>query len=72
MLKSDLDVQQTEVGSLNKGLMLSSSFRCDQIYKYELYDFVSHFVVLLKSDLDLQRTHFRPLELRHVGQLIDI
>ncbi len=26
-------------GSLNKRLMLSSSFRCDQIYKYEIYNF---------------------------------
>jgi hypothetical protein len=26
-------------GSLNKRLMLSSSFRCDQIYKYETYNF---------------------------------
>jgi hypothetical protein len=38
--------------------MLSSSFRCDQIYKYELHDF-GHFVVLLKSDLDVQWTHLR-------------
>ncbi len=37
--------------------MLSSSFRCDQIYKYELLWFWSHFVVLLKSDLDVQQTH---------------
>jgi hypothetical protein len=28
-----------EAGLLNKRLMLSSSFRCDQIYKYDLYDF---------------------------------
>jgi len=28
-----------EAGSLNKRLMLSSSFRCDQIYKYEIYNF---------------------------------
>jgi hypothetical protein len=26
-------------GSLNKRLMLSSSFRCDQIYKYDIYNF---------------------------------
>ncbi len=26
-------------GSLNKRLMLSLSFRCDQIYKYEKYNF---------------------------------
>ena len=26
-------------GSLNKRLMLSSSFWCDQIYKYEIYNF---------------------------------
>ncbi len=31
--------QETEAGLLNKSLMLSSSFRCDQSYKYELYDF---------------------------------
>jgi hypothetical protein len=28
-----------EAGFLNKRLMLSSSFRCDQIYKYEIYNF---------------------------------
>jgi hypothetical protein len=28
----------TEAGLLNKRLMLSLSFRCDQIYKFELYD----------------------------------
>jgi hypothetical protein len=26
-------------GSLNKRVMLSSSFRCDQIYKYKIYNF---------------------------------
>jgi hypothetical protein len=29
----------SEHGLLNKGLMLSSSFRCDQIYRYEIYNF---------------------------------
>jgi len=28
-----------ELGLLNKRLMLTSSFRCDQNYKFELYDF---------------------------------
>jgi hypothetical protein len=28
-----------EAGLLNKRLMLSSSFRCDQIHKYEINDF---------------------------------
>jgi hypothetical protein len=32
-------LQNAEAGLLNKRLMLSSSFWCDQIYKYELYDF---------------------------------
>ncbi len=36
--------------------MLSSNFRCDQIFKMR-YVFWSHFVVLLKSDLDVQKTH---------------
>ncbi len=31
--------KSAEAGLLNTRLMLSSSFRCDQIYKYELYDF---------------------------------
>jgi hypothetical protein len=30
---------ETVAGSLNKRLMLSSSFRCDQIYKFEIYNF---------------------------------
>jgi hypothetical protein len=29
----------SEAGLLNKRLMLSSSFRCDQIYKYTIYNF---------------------------------
>jgi hypothetical protein len=29
----------SEAGLLNKRLMLSSNFRCDQIYKYEIYNF---------------------------------
>ncbi len=29
----------SEASLLNKGLMLSSSFRCDQIYMYKTYDF---------------------------------
>ncbi len=48
LLKSDLDVQQTnlmrlEAGSLKKRLILSSSSRCDQIYEYEFYDFSDTF-----------------------------
>jgi hypothetical protein len=39
-------------------LMLSSNFRCDQIYKYERLNF-GHTVVLLRSDLDVQQTHLR-------------
>jgi len=30
---------KSEAGLLNKRLMLSLSFRCEQIYKFELYDF---------------------------------
>ncbi len=30
---------RSEAGLLNKRLMLSSSFRCDQINKYKIYDF---------------------------------
>jgi len=30
---------KAETGLLNKTLMLSTSFRCDQIYKYEIYNF---------------------------------
>jgi hypothetical protein len=39
LLKSDLDVQQTRVRFVEKGLMLSSNFRCKQINKYEIFDF---------------------------------
>ncbi len=31
--------ERPEAGLLNKRLMLSSNFRCDQIQKYEIYDF---------------------------------
>ncbi len=37
--KNELSFNKPEAGLLNKRFMLSSSFRCDQIYKYELYDF---------------------------------
>ncbi len=60
LLKSDLDVQQTGPRGLfvEQKLMLNLSFRCNQIYKYESYDF-GHPFVLLKSDLDVQQTHLR-------------
>ncbi len=32
-------LQDTEAGLLNKRLVLSSSFRCDQFYKYTIYNF---------------------------------
>jgi hypothetical protein len=32
-------IKALEAGLLNKRLMLTSSFRCDQNYKYEIYDF---------------------------------
>jgi hypothetical protein len=32
-------IVRSKAGLLNKSLMLSSSFRYDQIYKYEIYDF---------------------------------
>jgi hypothetical protein len=38
-LMSIVQIEQTEAGSLNKRLRLSSSFWCDQIYKYEIYNF---------------------------------
>jgi hypothetical protein len=38
-LMSIVQIEQTEAGSLNKRLMLSSSLWCDQIYKYEIYNF---------------------------------
>jgi hypothetical protein len=44
----------SEAGLLNKRLMLSSSFRCDQIYKYEIYNFGHTLLCYLKSDLDVQ------------------
>jgi hypothetical protein len=31
--------REIEAGLLNKRLMLSSNFRCDQIYKYKIHDF---------------------------------
>ncbi len=37
-------------------LILSSSFRCDQIHNYQSYDF-GPFLVPLKLDLDVQQTH---------------
>jgi hypothetical protein len=60
LLKSGLDVQQTHLLGqfVEQTLMLSSSYRCDQIYTHEWYNFghTLKFVVLLKSDLDIQQT----------------
>ncbi len=43
ILKSDLDVQQTHLSHwgqfVEQTLMLSSNFRCDQIFKYKMHDF---------------------------------
>ncbi len=52
LLESELDVQQTHLWFVKQRLVLSSSFKCDQIYKYERYDF-GLFVVLLKFHLDV-------------------
>jgi hypothetical protein len=38
--KNKVDIfRAPEAGLLNKRLMLSSSSRCEQIYKYEIHDF---------------------------------
>ncbi len=52
LLKSDLDVQQTGLRDwfVEHMLMLSSSFRCNEIYKRRFW---SNFALLLKSDLDV-------------------
>jgi hypothetical protein len=44
-------------------LVLSSSFRCDQINNCKRHHF-GHTVVLLKFDLDIQQTHFSFLNKR--------
>ncbi len=59
-----LNKPTSEAGLLNKRLKLSSSFRCDQIYKYYLYDFGHTLFVLLKSDLDVQQTRLSLLNKR--------
>ncbi len=38
--------------------MFSSSFKCDQFYIHQSFDF-GHTFVQLKSDLDVQQTHLR-------------
>ncbi len=38
-------------------LILSLNFGCEQIYKIWEITFGSHFVIKLKSDLDVQQTH---------------
>ncbi len=59
LLKSDLDVKQAHLrgGLVDKKFMLSCRFRCDQIQQ-SLPWIESHFVALLKSDLDIQQTQF--------------
>ncbi len=38
-VKKENTAKQSKASLLNKGLVLSLSFRCDQIYKYEVYIF---------------------------------
>ncbi len=56
-------------------LMLSSSFKCDQIYKCQSLWFWSHFVVLLKYNLGVRQTRhnnlFRTLDLKICSWLLD-
>ncbi len=56
LLKSNLDVQHIHIWGwfVEQKLMLGSSFRYDQIYKYPKYDFGHTLFVTLKSDLDVQ------------------
>jgi hypothetical protein len=46
-------------------LVLSCSFRCDPFHN-NLPRFLSHFVVLLKSDLDVQQTYLCNLTKSHI------
>jgi hypothetical protein len=50
-----------KTASVEQKLLLSCRFGCDQICKYQFYKFVSFFVALLKSDLDVQQVHLRLL-----------
>jgi len=52
-------LKDPEAGLLNKSSRLNCSFRRDQIYSNHCYVFWSHFVVLLKSDINVQQTHLR-------------
>jgi hypothetical protein len=42
---------------LNRRLMLSSSFRCDEIHKYEVYGFGNTLLSYLSQTYDVQWTH---------------
>jgi hypothetical protein len=64
LLKSDLDVQQTN----QQKYMLSSNIKCDHIFDCHIYAF-GHTVVLLKSDLDVQQTNLWFVEQEHQVQL---
>ncbi len=44
-------LKSPEAALLNKGLMLSSSFRCDQIYRYKIYHFGHTFLCYLSQTL---------------------
>ncbi len=50
-----------KTASVEQKLLLSCHFGCDQICKYQFYKFVSFFVLLLMSDLDVQQAHLRLL-----------
>ncbi len=56
--KSDfVDLQLTTDRFVEQKLKLSSSFGYHQIHNWQMYDFGHTFVVLLKSDIDVQQTH---------------
>ncbi len=58
LLKSDLDAKQTHLWGrfVEQKLALSSSFRCDQIYKIRRYDF-GHTLLCYLSQTYVKQTH---------------
>jgi hypothetical protein len=55
-----------EASLLNKRLTLSSSFRCGQIYKYEIYDFGHTLLCYLSWIIDIESLQNRLLKVCYV------
>ncbi len=61
LLKLEFDIQQTNLRGqfVEQKIILSSSLKCDQIYKSQRYDFGPKLLYCLIQTFGVQKTHLR-------------